>query len=142
MGEAYKQAHEDKLLEIIGRQDIVITTAQIPNKPAPKIITKTMVDLMPENSLVIDLSGESGGNCELSVFSEIVNYGTKRIFAPKGILNNIVASASSLFSSNLIAFAKTLFKFENNQVLFNASDILIQSTLITCDGVVTHQALK
>jgi NAD(P) transhydrogenase subunit alpha len=142
MSEAYKKAQENKLLEIIGKQDIVITTAQIPNKPAPKIITKTMVDLMPENSLVVDLSGESGGNCELSVFSEIINYGTKRIFAPKGILNNIAASASSLFSSNLIAFAKTLFKFENNQVLFNTSDILIQSTLVTCDGVITHQALK
>jgi NAD(P) transhydrogenase subunit alpha len=143
MSADYKQAQENKLLEVIGKQDIVITTAQIPNKPAPKVITKKMVELMPENSLVIDLAGESGGNCELSKFGEVITCGTKRIFAPKDILNNIASAASSLLSSNFIAFVKSLLKFENEQtVTFNTSDVLVESTLLTHAGVITHPALK
>ncbi|MDR1908132.1 MAG: NAD(P) transhydrogenase subunit alpha, partial [Holosporales bacterium] len=70
MSEAYRLAQEAKLLEIMPKQDVIITTAQIPNKPAPKIITKSMVDKMKEGAFVIDLAGDSGGNCELSVLGE------------------------------------------------------------------------
>jgi NAD(P) transhydrogenase subunit alpha len=130
MSEAYKKAQEEKLLEVIGKQDVVITTAQIPNKPAPKIITTKMVGMMPENAVVLDLAGESGGNCELSKWGEEVVFNGRRIISPKNIINSIANTASNLFSANLIAFVKNLFKIEENKVHFDLNDELIKSSLI------------
>ncbi|MDR0631391.1 MAG: NAD(P) transhydrogenase subunit alpha [Holosporales bacterium] len=132
----YRRAQEAKLLEVISRQDVVITTAQIPNKPAPKIITAEMVSKMKRGALIVDLAGESGGNCELTKFGECVSYDDKRVVAPANILNDIAYTASLLFASNLISFAKTLLRFENGMFSFDIEDQLVQNTLVTHAGTV------
>ena len=142
MSEAYKKAQQEKLTEVISKQDVIITTAQIPNKPAPKIITKNMVEMMKNGSVILDLAAESGGNCELSVLGEEVNFNGKKIIAPKNIINEIANTASNLFSSNLVSFIKTLFKIDNNEISFDMNDQLIQSTLLTNNGAVIHPILK
>jgi NAD(P) transhydrogenase subunit alpha len=130
MSTEYKKAQEEKLLEVMGAQDVVITTAQIPNKPAPRIITTQMVERMPPNSVIIDLAGESGGNCELSRFGEEVCFRCRKIIAPNGILNSIAQTASDLFAANLLAFIKTLLKEEGERIFFDTGDPLVQSTLL------------
>lgn len=142
MSSAYKAAQEKRLLEVIADQDVVVTTAQIPNKPAPKIITETMVERMKDGALLIDLAGETGGNCALSKCGETIYVGTKRIFAPSRILNDIAPTASNLFAANLVAFMKTLLKESDEGVTFNREDELIQKTLLTFDGEIVHPLLK
>jgi NAD(P) transhydrogenase subunit alpha len=142
MSAEYQAAQAAKLLEIIAKSDVVITTAQIPNKAAPRIISKEMVDAMPENSLIIDLAGETGGNCELSEYGKEVYIASKRIYAPFRIVNSIANTASAMFSANLIAFVKNLLIIDGENVQFNTTDALVQSTLITNDGVIVHQTLK
>lgn len=130
MSLAYKAAQEKRLLEVMGDQDVVVTTAQIPNRPAPQIITEAMVECMKDGSLLIDLAGETGGNCVLSKPGETVYVRTKRIIAPLHILNDIASTASSLFAANLVAFIKTLFKETEEGVEFDCEDELIQKTLV------------
>ena len=77
--------------------DIVVTTALIPGKPAPKIISKKMVDSMKVGSIIIDIASEFGGNCELSKYGEIVNYKSKRIVGPKNLPSTVSQDASRLF---------------------------------------------
>ncbi|MDR1207802.1 MAG: NAD(P) transhydrogenase subunit alpha [Holosporales bacterium] len=136
MSADYKRAQEAKLFEVISRQDVVITTAQIPNKPAPKIITAEMVSKMKNGALIVDLAGESGGNCELTQFGECVLHENKKIAAPSNILNDIAYTASVLFASNLLSFTKTLLRFENGAVSFDLNDQLVQNTLVTHAGTV------
>lgn len=142
MSEAYKAAQERRLLEVIPEQDVILTTAQIPNKPAPKIITEAMVERMKEGSLLMDLAGETGGNCVLSRYGEEVRLGSKRIVAPFRILNHIAPTASNLFATNLLAFVKTLLVEREDAVTFDREDELIQKSLLTDDGIVIHPLLK
>jgi NAD(P) transhydrogenase subunit alpha len=142
MSAEYKAAQAAQLLEVIAKQDVVITTAQIPHKPAPRIISKEMVEAMPENSLIIDLAGESGGNCELSQYGKEVALGSKRVYAPFRIVNSIANTASVMFSANLLAFVKNLLTIDGENVQFDIADVLVQNTLITNDGVIMHQAIN
>jgi NAD(P) transhydrogenase subunit alpha len=112
MGAEYKKAQEAKLLEVIGRQDVVITTAQIPDKPAPRIITRQMIELMPPNSIVVDLAGENGGNCEGARLGEEVCFGGRRLIAPLRILNEVAQTASDLLAANFMAFVTSLLREE------------------------------
>lgn len=142
MSDSYKTAQEKKLLEIISQQDVIITTAQVPHKPAPKIITQHMVSQMKDGSLLIDLAGESGGNCELSQIGKEIFFENKRIFAPYCFINQLAHTASNLLASNLAAFIKMLLHFENGVISFDAKDDLIQKTLLTHNGVLIHSLLK
>jgi NAD(P) transhydrogenase subunit alpha len=142
MSTEYKAAQAAQLLEVLAKQDVVITTAQIPNKAAPRIISQEMVEAMPENSLVIDLAGESGGNCELSQYGTEVSLESKRIYAPLRIVNSVANTASAMFSANLLAFVKNLLVIDGESVQFDTADILVQNTLVTHEGVIVHQAIN
>jgi NAD(P) transhydrogenase subunit alpha len=138
----YKRAQEMRLSEVLPRQDVVITTAQIPHQPAPKIITKDMVSKMKDGALIIDLAGEYGGNCELSEYGEWILFENKRIFAPKQILDGVAHTASFLFSSNLIAFIKGLLRCDGNAISFDVDDEIVKSTLVTHGGLIPHAQMK
>lgn len=142
MSADYQEAQKMKLEEVISKQDVVITTAQIPNKPAPKIITQNMVRLMPPNSLIVDLVGETGGNCELSQLGQEIVYENTRICTPLRIVNEIANTASKLYASNIAAFITTLLNADNGENKFNKSDELIAHTLLTDNGVIVHPLLK
>lgn len=131
MSASYQAAQEAKLAEVLPLQDVVITTAQIPNKPAPKILTRRLVDTMKNGVFVLDLAAESGGNCEYSKPGQEVVIDGKRIFAPLRFLNQVAATASRLLAANMKAFTQTLLTFKDGAISFNASDDLIRSTLYT-----------
>jgi NAD(P) transhydrogenase subunit alpha len=125
--EKYKKAQEEKLKSVISVQDIVITTAQIPFKKAPVIIKKDALDLMKNDSIIIDLASETGGNCEITKHGETVTYkGKVKVVSFVNILNGIHHDASKLFSKNVFAFIELLFS--------NPEDEIIKSTTLTKNG--------
>ena len=82
--------------------DVVITTALIPGKPAPKIITKKIVDGMKVGSIIIDLASEFGGNCELTKYGQTIQYKSKKIIGPLNLPSSVSQDSSRLFSKNVI----------------------------------------
>lgn len=141
MSEDYKLKQKNKLLEVIKTQDLVITTAQIPNKNAPKIIDFEMLEAMKKGALIIDLAGESGGNCCVTVHAETIVYNGVTIISPSQILNYCANAASRLYSNNIFSFFKTLLKFENAKVVFDEDDELVKSTIVTKNGKIVHEML-
>jgi NAD(P) transhydrogenase subunit alpha len=106
--------HEEREREVIARHvkdaDVVITTALIPNRPAPRLMTRDMVLAMKPGSVVIDLAAESGGNCEATVPGEEVTVGGALVAGPLNVPSNMPAHASQLYSHNVMRFALTLLK--------------------------------
>jgi NAD(P) transhydrogenase subunit alpha len=142
MSEDYKKAQEERLNAVIKTQDIVITTAQIPGKPAPLLVTEEMVKSMKPGSVIIDLAVESGGNCALSKNGENVDcYGVK-IVGPTNILSSIAYDASELYAKNIYTFIKALFKKEGDVFLPDWEDELVVGTLLTRDGSIVHPRFK
>jgi NAD(P) transhydrogenase subunit alpha len=123
----------------IAKQDIVITTALIPGRPAPKLISTEMVKSMRPGSVIVDLAVERGGNCELARPGEV--YVTDNGVKIVGYLNvpgRLAATASSLYAKNLLTFVETMIDREKKAVAINWDDELVKATLLTKDGAVVH----
>jgi NAD(P) transhydrogenase subunit alpha len=123
----------------IAKQDIVVTTALIPGRPAPKLISTEMVKSMRPGSVIVDLAVERGGNCELAKPGEV--YVTDNGVKIVGFLNvpgRLAATASSLYAKNLFAFVETMIDKEKKTVAINWDDELVKATLLTRDGAVVH----
>lgn len=92
------------LEENLKKTDIVITTALIPGKPSPKIVTKKMVDNMKVGSVIIDLASEFGGNCELTKHAQTVDYKSVKIIGPSNLPSSVAQDSSRLYSKNVLNF--------------------------------------
>jgi NAD(P) transhydrogenase subunit alpha len=123
----------------IAKQDIVITTALIPGRPAPKLISADMVHSMRPGSVIVDLAVERGGNCALSIPGQtvITDNGVK-IVGHLNVPGRLAATASSLYARNLLAFLDTLVDKETKTFAPNWDDELVKATLLTRDGAVVH----
>ena len=122
----------------IAKQDIVVPTALIPGRPAPKLISAGMVHSMKAGSVIIDLAVERGGNCELAKAGEVVDVGGVKIVGHLNVAGRLAASASSLYARNLFAFAETLIDKEKKALAINWDDELVKATCLTRDGAVVH----
>ncbi|WP_374547092.1 Re/Si-specific NAD(P)(+) transhydrogenase subunit alpha [Rhodoblastus sp.] len=125
----------------IAKQDIVITTALIPGRPAPRLITADMVESMRPGSVIVDLAVERGGNCELAQPGQIVvsENGVKIV----GWLNTpgrLAATASQLYAKNLLAFLETLIDKDSKSLKIDGEDELVKATRLTFGGVIVHPA--
>ena len=125
----------------IAKQDIVITTALIPGRPAPKLISADMVRSMRAGSVIVDLAAERGGNCDLTRPGEVTttDNGVK-IVGYTNIAARLPATASSLYAKNLFAFVETMIDKETKTLAINWDDELVKATLLTRDGAVVHPA--
>jgi len=123
----------------IAKQDIVITTALIPGRPAPRLITSDMVRSMRPGSVIVDLAVERGGNCEMAVPGQVVttDNGVK-IVGHLNVPGRLAATASSLYARNLLAFMETLVAKETKSFAPNWDDELVKATLLTRGGAVVH----
>jgi NAD(P) transhydrogenase subunit alpha len=120
----------------IAKQDIVITTALIPGRPAPKLISADMVRSMRAGSVIVDLAAERGGNCELTKPGKTaVEHGVK-IVGALNLAGRMASTASSLYAKNLYAFVETFVSKETKQLAIDWSDELVKATLLTKDGAV------
>ena len=129
MSQGYKKKQAKLLEENIKKMDIVISTALIPDKPAPRIISKKMVELMKVGSIVVDLASEFGGNCELTKHGEILNFKSKKIIGPKNLAATVSQDSSRLFSKNVVNFLMNSCesgKFKS----FNWEDEVVKETCV------------
>jgi len=123
----------------IAKQDIVVTTALIPGRPAPKLISTEMVKSMRPGSVIVDLAVERGGNCELAKPGEVfVTDNGVKIVGHLNVPGRLAATASSLYAKNLFAFVETMIDKEKKAVAINWDDELVKATLLTKDGAVVH----
>ena len=138
MSDAYKAKQAALVTSHIAKQDIVITTALIPGRPAPKLVTADMVASMRPGSVVMDLAVERGGNCELSRPGEVVDANGVKVVGYLNVAGRLAATASSLYARNLFAFVETLIDKESKTVKVNPDDELVRATCLTRDGQVVH----
>jgi NAD(P) transhydrogenase subunit alpha len=126
----------------LAKQDIVITTALIPGRPAPRLITAEMVASMRPGSVIVDLAVERGGNCELAKPGQVyVTDNGVKIIGYLNLPGRLAASASSLYARNLLAFVETMIDKESKQLSIKWDDELVQATLLTRDGAIVHPSL-
>ena len=138
MSDAYKAKQAELIAAHIAKQDIVVTTALIPGRPAPRLVSAEMVQSMRAGSVIVDLAVERGGNCELSRSGELA-------FSDNGVkivgysnVTRIPASASALYARNLYAFVETLVDKETKSLAVNWDDELVKATCLTRGGEIVH----
>jgi len=137
MDEAYYERQRTLMTDELKQKDVVITTANIPGKKAPTLITEAMVKAMPSGSVIVDLAAERGGNCELTEPGKTVEKYGVTIVGPLNIAASFVHNASMLYSKNITTFFNNLWDKETNQI--NFSDDIVQATTITHDGKVPNE---
>jgi NAD(P) transhydrogenase subunit alpha len=138
MSKDYQAKQAALVAEHVKKQDIVITTALIPGRPAPRLVSKEMVASMRPGSVIIDLAVERGGNCELAKPGEVVETNGVKIVGHLNVAGRIAASASSLYAKNLYAFLETLMDKQSKTLAVKWDDEIVKATALTRDGAVIH----
>ncbi|WP_377840634.1 Re/Si-specific NAD(P)(+) transhydrogenase subunit alpha [Bosea sp. UC22_33] len=139
MSGEYQAKQAELTASHIAKQDIVVTTALIPGRPAPKLISAAMVESMKPGSVIVDLAVERGGNCELAKPGEVVitDNGVK-IVGHLNVPGRLPATSSALYAKNLFAFVETLIDKAEKKLAVNWDDELVKATALTKDGAVIH----
>jgi NAD(P) transhydrogenase subunit alpha len=138
MSKEYQAKQAALTAEHIKKQDIVITTALIPGRPAPRLITKEMVASMRAGSVIIDLAVERGGNVEGAKPGSTEVVGGVKIVGHLNVAGRIAASASALYAKNLYTFVETMIDKKEKNLAVNWDDEIIKGTALTRDGVIIH----
>ena len=138
MSKEYQAKQAALVADHIKKQDIVITTALIPGRPAPRLLSKEMVTSMRPGSVIVDLAVERGGNCELAKAGEVVDAGGVKIVGYRNVPGRIAASASSLYARNLFAFLEILVDKTTKALAVDWNDEIVKATALTRDGAVIH----
>ena len=141
MSVEYQAKQAALVADHIKLQDIVITTALIPGRKAPVLVTEEMVRSMKPGSVIVDMAVEQGGNCPLSEFGKVVEkYGVK-IVGPANLPGELATDASALFSRNLLNFITPMVDKETKALTINLEDEVVKGTLVTRDGQIVHPSL-
>jgi H+-translocating NAD(P) transhydrogenase subunit alpha len=138
MSKEYQAKQAALVAEHIKKQDIVITTALIPGRPAPRLVTKEMVASMRAGSVIVDLAVERGGNVEGAKPGEIAAIGGVKIVGYLNVPGRLAASASALYAKNLLTFLDTMIDKKEKKLAINWDDELIKGTALTRDGAIVH----
>jgi NAD(P) transhydrogenase subunit alpha len=139
MSKEYQAKQAALTAEHIAKQDIVITTALIPGRPAPKLVSAAMVASMKPGSVIVDLAVERGGNVEGAVAGEVVTTANGvKIVGYLNVPGRVAASASLLYARNLFAFVETLVDKTTKQLAIKRDDDLVKATMLTDGGAVVH----
>ena len=140
--EEEQQAQRQALAEQIARSDVVITTALVPGRPAPKLVTADAANAMKPGSVIVDLAGEAGGNCELTKPGE--TYATDKavtIASPLNLPSSMAEHASQLYARNVASLLE-LMTGEEGALTLDFDDEIIAGACITRDGEIVHEAAK
>ncbi len=128
--EEYKKKQAEMMREALKKNDIVICTALIPGKPAPRILTEELVKLMKPGSIIYDLAAEQGGNSAFSEPGKINLVNGIKIVGVKNLMNRLPLTASSLYAKNLFSFIRNLYSKDKKDFNINLEDEIINKTLI------------
>jgi len=126
----YKKKQAEIMKEALKKNDIVICTALIPGKPAPRILTEDLVKLMKPGSIIYDLAAEQGGNSAFSEAGKINLVDGIKIIGVKNLMNSLPLTASSLYSKNLFSFIRNLYSKEKKDFNINLEDEIIEKSLL------------
>ena len=126
----YKKKQAEMMKEALKKNDIVICTALIPGKPAPRILTEDLVKLMKPGSIVYDLAAEQGGNSAFSEPGKITSVDGIKIIGVKSLMNSLPLTASNLYAKNLFSFIRNLYSKEKKDFNINLEDEIIEKSLI------------
>ena len=129
MGEDFYRRQRELLTEVLREQDVVITTAAVPGKKAPILITKEMASAMAPGSVIVDIAAERGGNCELTRPGETVIHQGITILGPLNLPATIPYHASQMYAANIVAFLKLMV--QKGELKLNREDEIIRETLVT-----------
>ena len=142
MSDEYKQKQAALIAETIPKMDVVITTAAIPGRPAPKLVSENMVKTMKPGSVIVDLAVEMGGNCELSKPGQVVEADGVKIVGHLNVPSRLAADASALYAKNLLNFVTLLVDQEKKQISVDWDDEIVQGVALTRDGKIIHPNYK
>ena len=135
--EDYKSRQQKLIHDHISKSDVVVTTALIPGKPAPKLISESMVNSMRPGSIIMDLASENGGNCELTKKDEIITHNGVIINGSSNIPGSMPVHASELYAKNITAFLT--YMIEDGEVKLDLDDEIVSGSMYTHMGEVTHE---
>jgi NAD(P) transhydrogenase subunit alpha len=138
MSKEYQAKQAALVAEHIKKQDVVITTALIPGRPAPRLISADMVKSMKPGSVIVDLAVERGGNVEGAKAGEVVVTGGVKIVGHNNVPGRLAASASALYAKNLLTFLEALIDKKTKALAINWDDEIVKGTMLTRDGAVVH----
>jgi H+-translocating NAD(P) transhydrogenase subunit alpha len=142
MSKEYQAKQAALVAEHIKKQDIVITTALIPGRPAPQLISADMVKSMRPGSVIVDLAVERGGNVALAKPGEVAAVNGVKIVGHLNVPGRLAASSSSLYARNLYAFLEILIDKNAKALAVNWDDEIVKATALTRDGAVVHPGFQ
>lgn len=138
MSDAYKKKQAALLESHIAGQDIVITTALIPGRPAPKLVSESMVKSMKPGSVIVDLAVEAGGNCAGSVLGKVIEKGGVTILGYNNVPGRLATDASALYARNLYNFVVLVTDRDKKTLSINLEDDIIKGMMLTSGGKIVH----
>ena len=136
-----RKQQAEMVAQHIKGQDLVITTAQIPGRPAPRLVSRAMLESMHPGAVLVDLAVESGGNVEGSEVGKVVEIGGVKVVGHANLPGRLAPATSSLYARNLLNFVDLLIDKDSGALVINEDDDLVKGALITKDGKVVHPAL-
>jgi NAD(P) transhydrogenase subunit alpha len=142
MSKEYQAKQAALVADHIKKQDIVVTTALIPGRPAPRLISRDMVASMRPGSVIVDLALERGGNCEAAKPDEVVDVGGVKVIGYVNVPGRLAATASSLYAKNLYAFLEILIDKTTKALAVKWDDEIVKGTALTRDGAVIHPSFQ
>jgi NAD(P) transhydrogenase subunit alpha len=138
MDAAYYQKQQALLQAVVQVQDVVITTANIPGKKAPILLTKAMVEALSPGSVIVDLAAERGGNCELTQLGKVIDHQGVTIVGIENVPAQLAYNAAALYSKNMVTFIDNLIKTTSDGFQIQWQDDIVQATLLTKEGQLVH----
>jgi proton-translocating NAD(P)+ transhydrogenase subunit alpha len=138
MSKEYQAKQAALVAEHIKKQDVVITTALIPGRPAPKLVSAEMVKSMRPGSVLVDLAVERGGNVEGAQAGKVAEVNGVKIVGFTNVAGRLAASASGLYAKNLLTFLEILIDKKEKKLAVNWDDEIVRATALTRDGLVVH----
>jgi NAD(P) transhydrogenase subunit alpha len=141
LGEDFYKKQREMMMKVVAETDVVITTALIPGKKAPILLTREMVETMPAGSVVIDLAAEKGGNCELTKPGEKIKHGEVTIIGHTNLPGTAPYHASQMYSKNIVNLLNLMIDKDGNFNV-NLEDEVVAGTLLTQDGQIKHAQVR
>jgi NAD(P) transhydrogenase subunit alpha len=138
--ESFYRQQRELLLKVVGASDLVITTAAIPGKRSPVLVTAEMVKAMAPGSVIVDLAAERGGNCELTKADETIVVHGVTIMGPTNLPATVPYHASQMFSRNIVTFLQHLIK--DGKITYDMNDEITRETLVSRGGEVTNARVR
>jgi NAD(P) transhydrogenase subunit alpha len=142
MSKEYQAKQAALVAEHIKKQDVVITTALIPGRPAPKLVSAEMVSSMRPGSVLVDLAVERGGNVEGAQPGKVADVNGVKIVGYTNVAGRLPASASGLYAKNLLTFLEILIDKKEKKLAVNWDDEIVKATVLTRDGAIVHPNFK